>query len=73
MSDIFDLLNILEMLYYHVDTLVKFGVDTWLHVKQARIGVDNCPWIPDSLLLMLQAYILRKIVKKTDFVKGILA
>ena len=52
MSDIFDLLNILEMLYYHVDTLVTGYCVPWLYVKQTRIGVDKWFWIGNFPLLM---------------------
>ena len=52
MSDIFDLLNILEMLYYHMDTLATGYCIPWFHVKQTRIGIDNCARIGDFPLLL---------------------
>ena len=49
---LFYIINISEMFYYHVIivtsslvTLITGHCVPWLHVKQTRNGVDNCPWI----------------------------
>ena len=61
MSDICDLLNILEILYYHVDTLVTGYCVPWLHLHQTKSGADKCSRTGNfSLLMANKPFVIRK-------------
>ena len=58
MSDIFYILSIPEVFYYHLDTLVTRCCVPRLHVKQTRNGVDKYTRFPSTYVMKIALWLI---------------